>query len=177
MSETVYKGRNSPFLVTIEDVAGAPYTESAMGDITRARLKVNGEYADSNEHGDAFDWETYASRGQIIIDIGLIDFDAGTDTAAELIIYDADYTRGRVVKVLEITIDESVYSEGVSATSLGYAFFAATTDPDDPTDGNGIVWVSDGTETGDAGDILYKATVGAETKTAMLLDFSEIGAV
>ena len=169
MSETVYKGRNSPFLVTIEDVAGAPYTESAMGDITRARLKVNGEYADSNEHGDAFDWETYASRGQIIIDIGLIDFDAGTDTAAELIIYDATYTSGRVVRVLEITIDESVNGDGTLAGALtGITLTALSADPDNPADGSCVIWLSDGTGTGEAGDLCIKSTVGETTDTSIL---------
>ena len=103
MGETVYKGRNSPFLVTIDDVTGTPYTSTTMATITRVRLKVGSEYADSDTHTDAFDWATYAITGQLVIDIGLIAFAATSDTAAELIVYDSTYTSGRVVKVLELT--------------------------------------------------------------------------
>jgi len=45
-------------------------------------------------------------------------------------------------------------------------------DPSDPDDGSCVMWMSDGTGTGDAGDILAKITVGTTTETATLVDFS-----
>ena len=46
-------------------------------------------------------------------------------------------------------------------------------DPEDPPVGACVFWVSDGTDSGDAGDIMVKITVGETTKTVTLVDFSE----
>ena len=50
---------------------------------------------------------------------------------------------------------------------------AQSSDPADPSDGEGVIWLSDGTGTGDEGDVLIKITVGEVTKTVVLVDFSE----
>jgi hypothetical protein len=47
-------------------------------------------------------------------------------------------------------------------------------DPSDPAEGQSVMWQSDGTGTGDDGDILIKITAGGVTKTATLVDFSTI---
>lgn len=47
-------------------------------------------------------------------------------------------------------------------------------DPSDPAEGQSVMWQSDGTGTGDDGDILIKITAGGTTKTATLVDFSTI---
>lgn len=47
-----------------------------------------------------------------------------------------------------------------------------TSDPDDPAEGHSVLWMSDGTGTGDDGDILIKITAGGVTKTVTLVDFS-----
>jgi hypothetical protein len=47
-------------------------------------------------------------------------------------------------------------------------------DPADPAEGHAVVWMSDGTGSGDDGDILFKITAGAVTKTATLVDFSTL---
>jgi len=47
-------------------------------------------------------------------------------------------------------------------------------DPPDPDEGNFVLWMSDGTDTGDDGDILIKITAGGSTKTHTLVDFSAI---
>ena len=47
-------------------------------------------------------------------------------------------------------------------------------DPSDPSEGKAVMWQSDGTGTGDDGDILIKITAGGVTKTATLVDFSTI---
>jgi hypothetical protein len=49
---------------------------------------------------------------------------------------------------------------------------ALSADPDDPADGSAVLWISDGTGTGDDGDVLMKITVGATTKTITLVDWS-----
>ena len=45
-------------------------------------------------------------------------------------------------------------------------------DPPNPAEGNYIIWMSNGTGSGDDGDILIKITAGATTKTVTLVDFS-----
>jgi len=47
-----------------------------------------------------------------------------------------------------------------------------SSDPSDPSEGQSVLWMSDGTGTGDDGDILIKITAGGVTKTATLVDFS-----
>ena len=46
------------------------------------------------------------------------------------------------------------------------------TDPADPAEGHSIIWLSDGTGSGDDGDLMVKITAGASTKTVTLVDFS-----
>ena len=45
-------------------------------------------------------------------------------------------------------------------------------EPQDPTEGETVIWMSDGTGVGDVGDIMIKVNVGGIVKTATLLDFS-----
>lgn len=45
-------------------------------------------------------------------------------------------------------------------------------DPPNPPQGQSVIWQSDGTGTGESGDILMKITVGAVTKTLMIAEFS-----
>lgn len=45
-------------------------------------------------------------------------------------------------------------------------------DPSDPAEGMHVLWQSDGTGSGDDGDILIKITAGGVTKTVTLVDFS-----
>ena len=45
-------------------------------------------------------------------------------------------------------------------------------DPSDPAEGQNVTWQSDGTGSGDDGDIMMKITAGASTKTITLVDFS-----
>ena len=47
-------------------------------------------------------------------------------------------------------------------------------DPDDPDEGHTVIWMSDGTGSGDDGDIMVKITAGGTTKTYTVVDFSSI---
>ena len=133
--EIVYKGRNSPFLVEIMDVEGALYPSAAMATITRCRMKVNGFYADSAAHAGAFDWATYAGTGELAVDLGLIDFAVGTDLNAELLIYDAVYTSGRVAAVLEVEITDAVES-GITVAPVVNAGYGLISSEDITADGD-----------------------------------------
>jgi hypothetical protein len=45
-------------------------------------------------------------------------------------------------------------------------------DPSDPDEGSYTMWMSDGTGSGDDGDLMVKITAGGSTKTITLIDFS-----
>lgn len=47
-----------------------------------------------------------------------------------------------------------------------------STDPDNPPSGESVLWISDGTASGSAGDVLMKITVGSTTKTFVLVQFN-----
>lgn len=49
-----------------------------------------------------------------------------------------------------------------------------SSDPSDPSEGAAVIWMSDGTGTGDDGDVLIKVTAGGATKTVTLVDFSAV---
>lgn len=53
-------------------------------------------------------------------------------------------------------------------------FAERSADPDDPMEGTFVIWMSDGTEAGDDGDVLVKLTAGGVTKTTTLIDFSTL---
>jgi hypothetical protein len=53
-------------------------------------------------------------------------------------------------------------------------FIERGADPDDPAEGHAVLWMSDGTGSGDDGDILIKITAGGSTKSATLVDFSAL---
>lgn len=48
---------------------------------------------------------------------------------------------------------------------------ALSADPADPADGSAVLWISDGTGTGDNGDLYVKITAGT-TKTIQIVDWS-----
>lgn len=49
-----------------------------------------------------------------------------------------------------------------------------SSDPGSPDEGASVLWMSDGTGTGDDGDIMVKITAGGITKTGTLVDFSSL---
>lgn len=49
-----------------------------------------------------------------------------------------------------------------------------SSDPADPIEGSYVTWMSNGTGTGDDGDIIVKITAGSVTKTTTLIDFSTL---
>jgi hypothetical protein len=64
---------------------------------------------------------------------------------------------------------------GLSGTDTSFLHGAETdTDPEDPQEGNYVIWMSDGTGSGDDGDIMIKITAGGTTKTGTLVDFSTL---
>jgi hypothetical protein len=59
----------------------------------------------------------------------------------------------------------NVQTEEQTQTSL-------SADPTDPDAGNSVQWVSDGTGSGDAGDVMMKINVTGTVKTVTIVDYS-----
>ena len=69
---------------------------------------------------------------------------------------------------------EALKRDGSVVLSGPFVFEELSADPDNPSEGHAVIWMSDGTDSGDDGDIMIKVTAGEITKTATLLDFSAI---
>lgn len=48
------------------------------------------------------------------------------------------------------------------------------TEPADPDEDTSVIWMSDGTGSGDSGDIMVKINVGGDIRTGTLVDFSSL---
>lgn len=73
------------------------------------------------------------------------------------------------------TNDGTVALGSGAITGGGWNEFALrerSTDPGDPLEGQSSLWQSDGTASGDDGDVMMKITAGGVTKTVTLVDFS-----
>lgn len=116
---TQYLGRDNPSLAILE-WDGVTLTSSEMGAITRVDVRYKGSYLSSNDFPALFDWTTYASSGYLEFDLGSLDLPADRDEHAEIIAFDATYTNGRVVSVIELTISDEAKPDGTLTDVLSY---------------------------------------------------------
>ena len=65
-------------------------------------------------------------------------------------------------------------TQGGLTTGAPFGFVIRIADPEDPPEGCAVIWLSDGTESGDAGDIMVKITSGGVTVMTTLVDFSAL---
>jgi len=79
---------------------------------------------------------------------------------------------------IDMAIAQMSYARFSVDSSGNMGIYGATTqkplsaDPADPADGETVQWVSDGTGSGDAGDVMMKINVGGTTKVTTLVDYS-----
>ena len=76
-------------------------------------------------------------------------------------------------KVVQLNSSGQIPS-AFTAPSSGLEINERNSDPANPPEGRAVIWLSDGTGTGDDGDVLIKITAGGVTKTATLVDFSGV---
>ena len=69
---------------------------------------------------------------------------------------------------------QTLTTKGTILTKGGLEMVERSSDPDDPAEGSWVIWMSDGTGTGDDGDIIIKITASTTTKTHTLVDFSAV---
>lgn len=80
------------------------------------------------------------------------------------------------LNLLRLVLDEQLGRfDGLNRRFLqGVTFEELNADPPDPDEGEWVMWMSDGSGSGDDGDVLLKITAGGTTKTATLVDFSAV---
>ena len=101
----VYKGYDNTFTVRcLEDKVPVDITA-----VTRATLLYKEVVIDSTTDPNSFDFDTYATDGDIVFKLGIIsDIEVGRDSYAELVLYDAVNTEGifwgyLAIKVMELS--------------------------------------------------------------------------
>jgi len=75
-------------------------------------------------------------------------------------------------KTLRIHDGSTAGGVKVIGENSGILLTEKSADPSDPAEGNTVIWQSDGTGSGDDGDIMLKITAGSVTKTITLVDYS-----
>jgi len=109
---TVWKDRNNISYFELSK-QGELLTAIEMSAITKAEIKYNDLYYNSDDYPTAFDWITLESESKLIVKFGLIDLgdNLSKDRKAELIIYDAVNTDGVVWNqfTMIIKIDAEVF--------------------------------------------------------------------
>lgn len=127
--------------------------------------------------GDAGFVADYFEAGTPVSSLESGDVGAGDGTGE--LFYDAS------AHTLDVTNGtNSVQASGAGFLSVtfadGTAFYTGTrvtlfdrpSDPSDPDNGSWTIWMSDGTATGNAGDLYMKINVGGTTKTVKLYDYT-----
>jgi hypothetical protein len=74
-----------------------------------------------------------------------------------------------------ITLSEDANGLKADLNAIEYAFLnilEQSSDPDKPAEGKAAIWMSDGTKSGDAGDVMIAATANGVTKKGTLWDFN-----
>lgn len=85
-----------------------------------------------------------------------------------------DRQRVRIPESLRASIDGKAFDwevfkrDGSSILEGPFVFKALSSEPDDPENGIAVMWL------GDIGDIMIKISMDGVTKTAVLVDFSEL---
>ena len=90
---------------------------------------------------------------------------AALEDTNEIVIGDQAVGKGSNTTVLGNDSVERTYLKG------GIFYKSLNTDPVDPEPGESVIWVSDGTGTGNAGDVLIKINVAGTVKIITLVDF------
>ena len=81
------------------------------------------------------------------------------------------YREGDVAPDPELTIAE-VVAAAIASGITALKFLHRSADPPQPSEGETVIWASEGTGKGDAGDVMIAATVGGVTKYTTLFDHS-----
>jgi len=126
----IHKGLDEPIRIKLYNINNTVFSAAEMAAITKIAVNyaptISGveldpaETINSTDYPAGFDFTTYASTGEIIINLGGVDFTPGRDREAELIVYDT-YANGRVIGYLDIKVSTDVAASATLVDPLNSA--------------------------------------------------------
>jgi len=128
----------------------------------RMNSSVSGEYIQLYSTGTWAALYKKGTGGALVV---------GTIDAETLQLVTNSITRIKILPTGEVGIGNITPTEQLDVDGA-IAFREKSSDPSDPAEGRSVLWMSDGTGSGDDGDIMMKITAGGSTKTVTLVDFS-----
>jgi len=97
--------------------------------------------------------------------------EGGASFDSEVFIYGGGTLwHGLAVKSGGVQIGENATNNYSLQVDGGISGLEQSTDPDEPLEGEYVIWMSDGTEKGDVGDVLIASNDGSSTKWGTLFD-------
>ena len=119
--------------------------------------------------GGAADYATFAVAADGALTITTVDVDAAE---ADIILApDGDVTLSPALKVtgdVYLTSGLRIGDITTDPDDNTIEMEERSTDPGDPAEGNGILWLSDGSDIGEDGDLIWKRTAGGVTRSIIL---------
>ena len=104
MAEIVYVGYNNALSLIVK-IEEAVLTPAQMSAITKVGIVYNNVLYESTQYPGAFDTESRASEGVLVLRLGNIpNLPAGRDRETELILWANDYPNGIVWGTLDIKV-------------------------------------------------------------------------
>ena len=181
----------------------AAYTLAQRVGTNAQTFNIYNTYTDGSNYERGFlKWDTNVleigtealgtgTQRNVKIDVGTGSVTFAVGSTGRTIIFGDEITTTAAINMSAKNIDNTanIYPDGDDSYIIGeistdkyykaiYAYDhhlkERSADPSDPSEGKAVMWQSDGTGTGDDGDILIKITAGGVTKTATLVDFSAI---
>lgn len=105
MTETIYTNRDNTFELLLK--ADGVAVNLATAEPTKIEILFLGNYYNSDEFPNAFDWTTQGASGIISFDLASITtLEAGRDKNAELIVYDGTNPDGIVWGTFDLLVKE-----------------------------------------------------------------------
>ena len=139
-----------------------------------ATIRLGSDGQDTNQYDSVLEFcEVSTGPGDMTFGVSM-NYD-GTNNYFHINRHENDTTG---VNVMTILREETKVGIGTTAPESELHVNGALTltekssDPSNPAEGNSVLWMSDGTGSGDDGDIMMKITAGGVTKTITLVDFS-----
>lgn len=177
----IHKGTNAPVLVKLYDIDNTALTAAEVAAITKIEVYYRSdsgatpETVDSVSYAAGFDKTTYAASGEILLKLGLVDFTAGRDRQAEIIIYNATYTSGRVIGLLDMQVSEDVEEGAELSDIVGTMTFQFTTESNITTPFTASVILLDGDDDGE-NDIIDLQDGSTDGQKIVLIAYADIDA-
>ena len=140
--------------------------DSSTDEIKQFTLTTAGDISTAVADGRVFD-----PTGQVDATYGsyAMQFDS---TSSTLWILDPSINRTVYQYTVPAINGAAIAVAAGSSSFQQYGGSEQSSDPSDPAEGEHVIWQSDGTGSGDDGDIMMKVTAGGSTKTVTIVDFS-----